>query len=120
MKNYKIFVAFEYCGQDQDPKFKISFAFADDNLKLHFGGCPKKSYLLSPAQAANVFFADHLANSHNYYAHCMDITKKELKTLRKSFKKQGFMPYDFFENLMLHEKHFAIVDVVLKQAQDKQ
>lgn len=115
MKNYKIFVAFEYCGQDQDPKFKISFAFADDDLKLHFGGSPKKSYLLTPAQAANVFFADHLANSHNYYAHCMDITKKELKTLRKEFKKQGFMPYDFFENVMLHEKHFADATVVLKQ-----
>lgn len=56
MKNYKIFVAFDCFAQEQDNNLKVSFAFADDDLKLHFGGSPKKSYLLTPAQAANVFF----------------------------------------------------------------
>jgi len=115
MKNYKIFVAFDCFAQEQDNNLKVSFAFADDDLKLHFGGSPKKSYLLTPAQAANVFFADQLANSHNYYAHCMDITKKELKTLRKEFKKQGFMPFTFFQKVMLDDKHFSDAEVVLKQ-----
>lgn len=115
MKNYKIFIAFEYDDQEPELKDRVYFAFADDDLKLHFSGSPKKSYLLTRAQAANVFFANLSSSPRSLNPFCVDITKKELKTLRKEFKKHGFMPYDFFENVMLHEKHFADVTIVSKE-----
>jgi hypothetical protein len=113
----KIFVAFTH----EQPNGKIKdygnvlFAFADDKNYLHFGGSPKKSYLLTPAQAANVMFSKRSVETRFSIIHCIDITKRELKILREEFKKEGFMPYHFFEKLMLDDKYFPDATVVLKQ-----
>ncbi len=114
-KNKKIFVAFGRDNEAVKADDRVYFAFADNDLKLHFGGTPKKDYLMSAAQAANVFFADHTAGSRFTCTHCMDMTKQELKILRKEFKKQGFMPFEFFEKVMLDDKYFPDATVVLKQ-----
>lgn len=114
----KIFIAFTH-EQPNDQITKefsnVFFAFADDENHLHFGAKPKKSYLLTPAQAANVIFSERTAGTRVAVFHCIDITKKELKTLRKEFKKKGFMPYDFFEKVMLDEKYFSDATVVFEE-----
>jgi hypothetical protein len=116
-KNKKLFVAFTH-EQPNDQITKefsnVFFAFADDENHLHFGARPKKSYLLTPAQAANVIFSERTAGTRVTIFHCIDITKKELKTLRKEFKKQGFMPFEFFEKVMLFDKYFPDATVVLR------
>ena len=112
----KIFVAFAH----EQPNGKIKdygnvlFAFADDKNYLHFGGSPKKSYLLTPAQAANVMFSKRSVETRFSIFHCIDITKRELKILREEFKKEGFMPYHFFEKLMLDDKYFPDATVVFE------
>jgi hypothetical protein len=112
----KIFVAFTHEQPSAQVKDfgKVLFAFADDENHLHFGGSPKKSYLLTPAQAANVMFSKRSVETRFSIFHCIDITKRELKILREEFKKNDCMPFEFFEKVMLDDKYFPDATVVVK------